>query len=126
MNTYFSAFRVDHILGFFRLWELPPHAITGLSGHFNPSSPVSAADLDKLGLWDRQRLSTPYVRAHLLQRRFGRYLRCNGCCSTATQLAFVPALFESNCRRGPYISNELRQQRVGRHLLRPSLRACVA
>ena len=76
MNNYFSAFRVDHILGFFRLWELPPHAITGLSGHFNPSSPVSASDLDKLGLWDRQRLSTPYVRAHLLQRRFGRYLRC--------------------------------------------------
>jgi hypothetical protein len=92
MNTYFSAFRVDHILGFFRLWELPPHAITGLSGHFNPSSPVSAADLDKLGLWDRQRLSTPYVRAHLLQRRFGRYLRAVACCTTEAHLAF-PHLF---------------------------------
>ena len=72
MNLYFSALRVDHILGFFRLWELPAHAVTGLSGHFNPSHPVSAADLDARGLWDRQRLSTPYIRAHLLQRRFGK------------------------------------------------------
>ena len=28
MNLYFSALRVDHILGFFRLWELPAHAVT--------------------------------------------------------------------------------------------------
>ena len=72
MTTYFSALRVDHILGFFRLWELPAHAVTGMSGHYHPSKPITAAELDAKGLWDRQRLSMPYMRAHLLQRRFGK------------------------------------------------------
>ena len=30
------------------------------------------ADLDARGLWDRDRLSRPYLRPHLLQRRFGK------------------------------------------------------
>jgi 4-alpha-glucanotransferase len=72
MATYFSAVRVLDIVGFFRLWELPSHAVTGLGGHFDPARPVSASELDALGLWDRQRLSTPYIRAHLLQRAFGK------------------------------------------------------
>ena len=46
MHASFSGMRVDHIRGFFRLWELPAHAITGMSGHFNPSNPITAAELD--------------------------------------------------------------------------------
>lgn len=41
MSKYFSAYRIDHILGFFRIWELPDHALTGLVGKFRPSIPLS-------------------------------------------------------------------------------------
>mmetsp|Transcript_57241 Transcript_57241/g.134771 ORF Transcript_57241/g.134771 Transcript_57241/m.134771 type:complete len:1162 (+) Transcript_57241:381-3866(+) len=71
MSNYFHAMRIDHILGYFRLWELPFHAVTGLGGRFNPSHAISKEELDAKGLWDRQRLSRPYVRSHLLERRFG-------------------------------------------------------
>ena len=37
----FTAYRIDHILGFFRIWQLPDHAITGLVGKFQPSIPLS-------------------------------------------------------------------------------------
>ena len=41
MAKYFTAYRIDHILGFFRIWELPDHAATGLVGKFRPSIPLS-------------------------------------------------------------------------------------
>lgn len=41
MAKYFTAYRIDHILGFFRIWELPDHAITGLCGKFRPSIALS-------------------------------------------------------------------------------------
>lgn len=41
MAKYFTAYRIDHILGFFRIWELPEHAMTGLVGKFRPAIPLS-------------------------------------------------------------------------------------
>jgi 4-alpha-glucanotransferase len=32
MARYFQAYRIDHILGFFRIWEIPGHCVTGISG----------------------------------------------------------------------------------------------
>ncbi len=49
MEECFDAFRIDHILGFFRIWEIPRDALTGLSGHFNPALPYTAAELAKAG-----------------------------------------------------------------------------
>jgi len=34
MSDYFDAFRIDHILGFFRIWSIPMHAVEGIMGHF--------------------------------------------------------------------------------------------
>ena len=45
MSEYFDAFRIDHILGFFRIWEIPMDAVHGLLGHFNPALPYSAEEL---------------------------------------------------------------------------------
>jgi 4-alpha-glucanotransferase len=45
MAKYFTAYRIDHILGFFRIWELPEHAMTGLVGKFRPSIPLSQVKL---------------------------------------------------------------------------------
>ncbi|KAF6149449.1 hypothetical protein GIB67_016987 [Kingdonia uniflora] len=71
MGKYFTAYRIDHVLGFFRIWELPEHAITGLVGKFRPSIPLSQEELEKEGVWDFDRLSRPYIRQEHLQDKFG-------------------------------------------------------
>ena len=50
MAEYFDAFRIDHILGFFRIWEIPACYKGGSMGHFNPALPYSADELMKAGL----------------------------------------------------------------------------
>ena len=49
MAEYFDAFRIDHILGFFRIWEIPVPYKSGLMGHFNPALPYSGEDLRNQG-----------------------------------------------------------------------------
>ncbi|XP_022154471.1 4-alpha-glucanotransferase DPE2 [Momordica charantia] len=71
MSNYFTAYRIDHILGFFRIWELPEHAMTGLVGKFRPSIPLSQEELEREGIWDFNRLSCPYIKAEFLQDKFG-------------------------------------------------------
>ncbi|KAK9289814.1 hypothetical protein L1049_007974 [Liquidambar formosana] len=71
MAKYFTAYRIDHILGFFRIWELPEHAMTGLAGKFRPSIPLSQEELEREGIWDFDRLSRPYIRQEFLQDKFG-------------------------------------------------------
>ncbi len=45
MSEYFDLFRIDHILGFFRIWEIPVGVKSGLLGHFNPALPYPAEEL---------------------------------------------------------------------------------
>jgi 4-alpha-glucanotransferase len=49
MSEYFDVFRIDHILGFFRIWEIPMGAQSGLDGYFNPALPYSAHELQNMG-----------------------------------------------------------------------------
>ncbi|HIQ84298.1 MAG TPA: 4-alpha-glucanotransferase [Candidatus Cryptobacteroides excrementigallinarum] len=50
MSRYFDAFRIDHILGFFRIWEIPGGERTGTAGYFNPGLPYSAAEIYNMQL----------------------------------------------------------------------------
>ncbi len=50
MAEYFDAFRIDHILGFFRIWEIPVEFKGGLYGHFNPALPYSRDEIVNMGL----------------------------------------------------------------------------
>ncbi len=73
MSAYFDAFRIDHILGFFRIWEIPLHSVQGLLGYFSPALPLSLNELDQRGAWfDADRLCSPYIRKHVLQEVFGK------------------------------------------------------
>ena len=47
MAEYFDAYRIDHILGFFRIWQIPMDAVHGLLGYFNPALPFSPEELRK-------------------------------------------------------------------------------
>ena len=49
MARYFDAYRIDHILGFFRIWEIPKTAKSGLLGHFTPALPLSVKEIEKQG-----------------------------------------------------------------------------
>ena len=50
MSRYFDAFRIDHILGFFRIWEIPKEYRSGMMGHFNPALPYSGEEISAMGL----------------------------------------------------------------------------
>ena len=56
MNEYFDAFRIDHILGFFRIWEIPLPQKSGLEGHFTPALPYSGDELRSWGYGNRMHL----------------------------------------------------------------------
>ena len=72
MTDYFDVFRIDHILGFFRIWEIPIDAVEGLLGHFNPSMPFGIDELKHRGIaFDYDRLCKPYVRDYMLKEIFG-------------------------------------------------------
>lgn len=40
-RRYFHAYRIDHILGFFRIWEIPADCCSGILGRFRPSLPLT-------------------------------------------------------------------------------------
>ena len=72
LSHYFDAFRIDHILGFFRIWEIPGNQVEGLLGYFNPSIPYYRDELQNRGIWfDENRFCQPYIREHFLYERFG-------------------------------------------------------
>lgn len=49
MERYFDAYRIDHILGFFRIWEVPRNAVSAVLGHFNPSLPYTEQEIEACG-----------------------------------------------------------------------------
>ena len=50
MAEYFDAYRIDHVLGFFRIWEIPVPHKSGLYGQFQPSLPLSRDEIGGYGL----------------------------------------------------------------------------
>ena len=74
MSNYFDAFRIDHILGFFRIWSIPVDAVEGILGRFIPALPVSVAEFGERGLWfDYNRFCKPYINDAILQQVFGEH-----------------------------------------------------
>lgn len=72
MNNYFDAFRIDHILGFFRIWSIPVHAVEGIMGRFVPALPVSINELFEKNIkYDRHRYTRPYITEPVLKDIFG-------------------------------------------------------
>lgn len=52
MAKYFDAYRIDHVLGFFRIWEIPIQHYYGTLGHFNPALPLTKQELKIMGFTD--------------------------------------------------------------------------
>lgn len=73
LARYFDVYRIDHILGFFRIWEIPVAEVDGLLGVFNPAIPVTRQELEQKGLlFNEQRLCEPYITNNILREVFGK------------------------------------------------------
>lgn len=74
MSRYFDAFRIDHILGFFRIWSIPLHAVQGVMGKFDPCIPVHVNEFGENGIrFDFDRFCIPYINDHFLWQTFGDF-----------------------------------------------------
>jgi 4-alpha-glucanotransferase len=71
LNNYFDSFRIDHILGFFRIWEIPLGYTEGLCGHFRPAIPLSEEEIEKYGILFDERWTKPYIHLRFLPDIFG-------------------------------------------------------
>jgi 4-alpha-glucanotransferase len=72
MSNYFDAIRIDHVLGFFRIWSIPMHAIEGILGKFVPAWPLHLADFTNEGIqFNEDRFCNPYITEQLLHNWFG-------------------------------------------------------
>lgn len=72
MAEYFDAYRIDHILGFFRIWEIPTNAVEGLLGYFNPAIALTAVEIEDYGIrFDYERMVKPHIPHHLIEIKFG-------------------------------------------------------
>ena len=75
MSEYFDAYRIDHVLGFFRIWQIPMDALHGLLGVFNPALPFTPDELrNSYDFWINVDLHTkPYIMDWFLNDYFGEY-----------------------------------------------------
>ena len=71
MSEYFDAYRIDHILGFFRIWEIPMHSVHGLLGQFVPALPMTREEIESYGLGFRPEFLKPYIHEYFLGQMFG-------------------------------------------------------
>lgn len=72
MADYFDAYRIDHVLGFFRIWEIPRSAIHALLGHFSPALPLSKEEIEAYGFqFDEESMTSPSMLEKDAKSLFG-------------------------------------------------------
>ena len=71
MSRFFDAYRIDHVLGFFRIWEIPIDCVFGLTGQFAPSQAMSREEIMQYGLnFQEERFTEPFITDWVLDRVF--------------------------------------------------------
>ena len=74
MAKYFDAYRIDHVLGFFRIWEIPIESVHGLLGQFSPALAMTREEIEAYGLNFQEDLFTrPFIADWTLNYMFGGY-----------------------------------------------------
>ncbi len=72
MAEYFDAYRIDHVLGFFRIWDIPLHSVHGLLGQFSPSLPMTVEEIESYGMrFNAEYMTRPYITDWTLGQIFG-------------------------------------------------------
>lgn len=101
MAEYFDAYRIDHILGFFRIWQIPMTAIHGLLGYFNPALPLSPEELrHSYDFWiDKDVQTKPLILEWMLTDFFGGY-------TDEVKATYLEALSEGRFMLRPFVDNQ--------------------
>jgi 4-alpha-glucanotransferase len=74
MSSYFDAFRIDHILGFFRIWSIPTDAVEGILGRFIPALPVDVNEFGERGIWfEYDRYCKPFIVDGIVHQTFNSH-----------------------------------------------------
>ncbi len=72
MGTYFKVYRIDHVLGFFRIWRMNGGDVQGLLGQFDPALPMTEQEICSYGTWfEYHRMTHPFIREYMLGEMFG-------------------------------------------------------
>ncbi len=101
MSYYFDAFRIDHILGFFRIWSIPIDAVEGIMGRFVPAIGIDIQEFAENAIWfDYDRFCNPFVTDEIIDATFGQ------------QAAFARnAFFQKNEKDNYELKEEFNTQR---------------
>lgn len=95
MSNYFDAFRIDHILGFFRIWSIPLKSVEGIMGRFIPSIPVDISEFKNNNVWfDYDRYCKPFITDENLEWIFQE------------KAIYVKENFLESIGHGQYLLNE--------------------
>ncbi len=72
MSKFFDAYRIDHVLGFFRIWAIPTSCVHGLLGQFSPALAMTREEIEGYGLHFQEELfTTPFIARWVVDRVFG-------------------------------------------------------
>ena len=100
----FDAFRIDHILGFFRIWSIPLDAVEGILGYFEPALPVQVGEFAKRGIpFDYERFVRPWISEEVLHQIFGA-------AAAAVKKQFLKADFHGKLALKPEFSTQRQVQ----------------
>jgi 4-alpha-glucanotransferase len=101
MSEYFDAYRIDHILGFFRIWQIPMDAVHGLLGIFNPAMPFHPDEMrSNYDFWIDVDLHTnPLIMEWMLGDFFGGY-------TAEAKERFLDYMVDGRYRLKPYVDTQ--------------------
>ena len=106
MAAYFDAFRIDHILGFFRIWSIPMYSLDGVMGHFELSIPLHISEFRQKDIFfDYHRYIHPFINEAVIWEVF------------ASESEFIKSSFLTHLGEGFYDLKEFvnEQRKVERH-----------
>lgn len=72
-SRFYHAYRIDHVLGFFRIWTIPERNFSGIPGYFWPQAGFTRDELHALGFDDGRIkwLREPHVQGSWLRGLLG-------------------------------------------------------
>ncbi|MBN2619090.1 MAG: 4-alpha-glucanotransferase [Spirochaetales bacterium] len=76
---FYHAYRIDHVLGFFRIWTIPPQYKSGSMGYYSPNNFITEEELENIGISEGRLawMCKPHVPGHELRSAVG--IEANEC-----------------------------------------------
>ena len=116
LSRYFDAFRIDHILGFFRIWQIPLEQVEGTMGFFNPALPIAVGEFTVRNIaFDYERYCRPYITPRLLWESFGErseYVRQTFLDRAGTDRFALKSAFNTQAKIKTFLGDALSEEQL--------------